>query len=277
MPQKLLVVLDLNGTMLVRPRKSEPTKFKTRPGLVPFLDYLFTHHVVMVYTSTKPWNAEAMLDRLIHPTHRPKLVAVWARDKLGLTKEQYDNKVQVYKNLEMIWSDASIQAAASPGCQWGQGNTVLVDDSQVKALAQPHNLLQVAEFRNDAPGQGGQAFRQWQRAEEEILNSLQAKLEKLKWQVDVSRQIRKWQIEERASGVVDERVDQDHGQEEGSVELEKKVGHGEQSTDDGGRQCPTPLSPRRSVSPIDEIVFTEILRVDENEPKGPPTPDSPAI
>ncbi|KAJ9502119.1 hypothetical protein H2202_002183 [Exophiala xenobiotica] len=209
-PQKLLVILDLNGTLLVRPNgRADPTKFKIRPGVTQLLDYLFSNHVVMVYSSARPENATAMVNNLIHPKQRNEMAAVWARDKLGLNSRQYNNKVQVYKKLENIWADTAIQSKAAPGCKWNQSNTVLVDDSQLKGLAQPHNLLQVPEFENNAPKEGGAVLREWQLKEQAIVKSLELKLEELKWQIDVSRLIREWQIgKTQAPGVVDETIDQ---------------------------------------------------------------------
>jgi len=208
--QRLLVVLDLNGTLLVRPnRRSDPTKFKIRPGVTQLLDYLFSNHVVMVYSSARPENTMAMVKNLIHPKQRNEMAAVWARDKLGLNSRQYNNKVQVYKKLEKIWADTDIQSKAARGCKWNQSNTVLVDDSQLKGLAQPHNLLQVPEFEDNAPKEGAAVLREWQLKEQAIVKSLELKLEELKWQVDVSRLIREWQTgKKQAPGVVDETIDQ---------------------------------------------------------------------
>lgn len=208
-PQKLLVVLDLNGTLLVRPNRKAPKKFILRPGVTELLDYLFENHVIMVYSSAMPENTVAMVDSLIPPVRRKMMAGVWGRDKLDLTKAQYTNKVQVYKKLQKIWNDKTIQKKADPAQKWDQSNTVLVDDSQLKALSQPHNLLQVPEFENNAPKKGGQALRAWQLQQQEIVKSVEQKLEELKWQVDVSRLIREWQSGTRqAPGVVDETVDQ---------------------------------------------------------------------
>ncbi|EXJ63095.1 hypothetical protein A1O7_03540 [Cladophialophora yegresii CBS 114405] len=208
-PQKLLVILDLNGTVLVRPNKSRPKNVIVRPGIPSLLDYLFRNHVVMVYTSARPENCAAMVEKFFRPDQQAALAAVWARDKLGLTREQYYNKVQVYKRLEPVWQDETIQRKADPGKRWDQSNTVLVDDSQVKALAQPHNLLQIPEFLNNEPKTGIKAKLAWRVAEEATVQSVQQKLEELTWQVDVSRLIREWQTGKRqAPGVVDETVDQ---------------------------------------------------------------------
>ena len=208
-PAKLLVILDLNGTLLVRPIKTQPKHILVRPGVAQLLDYLFSNHVVMIYSSAKPENCAAIINKFFTEPQRNALAAVWARDKLGLTQVQYNNKVQVYKKLEPIWAEPNIRLRAGPGRKWDQRNTVLVDDSQLKALAQPHNLLQVPEFLNNAPKGSMQALLDWHRGEEAVVYSIQQKLEELKWQVDVSRLIREWQTGKRqAPGVVDETMDQ---------------------------------------------------------------------
>ena len=206
-PARLLVVLDLNGTLLVRPNRNRPKHIIVRPGVPAFLDYLFRNHVVMVYSSAKPENCTAMIQQFFRPDQRSVLAAMWARDKLGLTPTQYSSKVQVYKKLEPIWLDKDIQKRAGPGRVWDQRNTVLVDDSKLKALAQPHNLLQIPEFVKSEP-KTVQARLDWWREEEAIVQSVQQKLEELKFQFDVSRLIRQWQAGTRqAPGVVDETVD----------------------------------------------------------------------
>ncbi|KAK5061454.1 hypothetical protein LTR84_007997 [Exophiala bonariae] len=209
-PKKLLVILDLNGTLLVRPNtRTNPRAFKLRPGVTQLLDYLFANHTVMVYSSARPENVAIIVNNLFHPKQRAQLAGIWARDKLDLNQEQYLGKVQVYKKLDKIWSDKAIQKSAGRGNRWDQTNTVLVDDSRLKGVAQPHNLVQITEFLNNAPKVGDEAIRAWQMNEMAILQSLEQKLEQLKMQVDVSRLIREWQSGKRqAPGVVDETIDQ---------------------------------------------------------------------
>ena len=207
-PARLLVILDLNGTLLFRPNKTNPRRIIVRPGVPAFLDYLFRNHVVMVYSSARPENCAAMLDQIFRPDQKTVVAAVWARDKLGLTTAQYNVKVQVYKKLEPVWRDKNIQKRAGPSRVWDQTNTVLVDDTKLKALAQPHNLLQIPEFMSKEP-KTIQARLDWWRNEELMVQSVQQKLEELKFQTDVSRLIRQWQTGARpAPGVVDETVDQ---------------------------------------------------------------------
>lgn len=173
--QRLLVILDLNGTLLYRPRRGDPTRFIPRPNVVPFLEYLFAHHCVMVWSSAKPHNVDALLSRLISPEQRERLVAVWARDTLGLDKQQYDNKVQVYKQLHQVWAQVTEQSGEAQDGRWGQHNTVLLDDSKLKASSEPFNLVEVPEF--------GKHNLQ---TEKNVLGQVREFLEVLKMQKDVS-------------------------------------------------------------------------------------------
>jgi len=141
-------------------------------------------------------NAAAIVDRLFTSSQREKLAAFWARDKLGLTAEQLHTKTQTYKNLMPVWLDRTIQST-HPADQerwgWDQSNTVLMDDSHLKAVSHPHNLLLVPEFakRDAAKEKLGPDV---ERREEAISQSLISKLEELKYQTDVSRLIRQWQV-----------------------------------------------------------------------------------
>ena len=138
----------------------------------------------MVFTSARPQNAEKICQALFTAHQRQKLAAIWGRDRLGLTRQQYNEKVQVYKRLESVWADKTIQAK-HPDKQsiWSQANTVLVDDSLLKGLSQPHNLILVPEFeRSKMESETDAVFRE-----------LVLKLEELKMQTDVSRLIGRWQ------------------------------------------------------------------------------------
>lgn len=187
-PQRLLLVLDLNGTLIARKAKHLPASFDRRPGIDKFFDYIFANHSVMIYTSSQPRTVQIVLPKLFTEKQRKQLVGVWDRTKLDLTPRQYSEKVQVYKRLEKIWASPDIQATYPKKLGvWNQMNTILIDDSELKALAQPHNLLQVPEFLKHAPQKD-----RWR--EKQILDSVILRLEQLKYHTDVSRLIRLWQI-----------------------------------------------------------------------------------
>ena len=173
----------------------QPKFFKVRPGIHKLFEYLFEHHVVMIFTSMRRDNAAAILDKLFTPSQRQKLAGFWARDKLGLTAEQVHVKTQTYKNLIPIWLDKDIQSTHPRNdgrWGWDQSNTVLVDDSHLKAVSHPHNLLLVPEFsKQDAAKE--KLHRDVEKSEETILRSLIVQLDELRYQTDVSRVILQWQ------------------------------------------------------------------------------------
>lgn len=150
LPQRLLLVLDLNGTLLHRPSAS--SNYLPRPFLAPFLAYCLANHSVLIWSSASPENVSAMCAKLFQPRDRRTLLGEWGRDTLGLTPEQYTSKVQVYKRLDQIWHNPRLSAShplAVQGQRWGQENTLLIDDSPMKATAQPYNLLRIPEFNKN--------------------------------------------------------------------------------------------------------------------------------
>lgn len=141
--------MDLNGTLLYRPVKRRPFHFVERPHAQRFLNYCISNFTVAIWSSARPQNVHKMLDKLLTPELREKCVVIWGRDKLGLSPEDYDMKVQVYKRLTRIWEDPAVKAShpdAHNGGMWDQMNTVLIDDSMEKGRSEPHNILVLPEF-----------------------------------------------------------------------------------------------------------------------------------
>ncbi|KAI9672267.1 MAG: hypothetical protein M1831_002081 [Alyxoria varia] len=149
-PQPLLIVCDLNDTLIKRVTRSGTTLTR-RPGLDAFLAYVFSHHKFMIWTSARPENLEKCLGNLLTPQQQQECVAAWGRDTLGLSKLQYAEKVQVYKTLETVFKSAQVQKTypsksvdlSGRGGGWSVHNTLLVDDSVEKGAAQPYNLVNV--------------------------------------------------------------------------------------------------------------------------------------
>jgi hypothetical protein len=142
-PRRLLVVIDLNGTILCRTNRK--SSFQRRKNVEKFMAYLLDKHSVMVWSSSRPHNVKDMLSGLLSQAQREKLVTTWARDTLRLTKTQYEHKVQVYKQLSWIW-ESDIGSQNPDSGLWDQTNTVLIDDSAKKAAAEPYNLVEIPEF-----------------------------------------------------------------------------------------------------------------------------------
>ncbi|KAH9059658.1 hypothetical protein EDB87DRAFT_1684509 [Lactarius vividus] len=131
-PTRKLVVLDLNGTLLLRsprpPRSARgqhhlgpaPRRVMPRPYLPALRSYFFAPSTrawldVMVWSSAQPHSVD---DMLLHTFghDRSGFVAVWARDTLGLAEDHYHRKVQTIKDLEKPWAALAPpeQGRASP-------------------------------------------------------------------------------------------------------------------------------------------------------------------
>lgn len=200
-PQPLLVVIDLNGTLVHRPSHKNPRHIQPRPFASEFLRYCIDTFHVMIWSSARPANVAAMCEKLLGADQLRRAVAVWGRDRFGLSAEDYDRRVQCYKRLSRVWSDPVVQATYPPDYDdagrkiegddhgedesgrirkpgsWNQGNTVLIDDSREKARSEPHNAVEIPEFL------GG-------RETEEVLPRVHDYLNTLACQADVSTYIR---------------------------------------------------------------------------------------
>ncbi|KAL1674562.1 hypothetical protein EV122DRAFT_220332 [Schizophyllum commune] len=156
-PPKKLVVLDLNGTLVVRskfegskgPRgrggyvtPPAPRVVYSRPYLRTFRKFL-THPSTrgwldsMVWSSAQPKSIESMVAHAFPGDARRALTAVWTRDDMGLSQAEYYSKTQTTKDLEKVWQAMRRHSGKT---------TVLVDDSVLKAHMQPYNHLCLPEY-----------------------------------------------------------------------------------------------------------------------------------
>ncbi|KAI5865442.1 HAD-like protein [Durotheca rogersii] len=157
LPRKILVVIDLNGTLLFRPnRRKQPTAFVKRPYAREFLSYCIDTFAVAIWSSARPSNVSQMCQQLMTPEYRERVVAVWGRDRFNLSELDYNARVQCYKRLSILWGDPAVAEShpqAATGGRWSQRDTVLVDDSLEKGRSEPHNLICIPEFSgNDDDG-----------------------------------------------------------------------------------------------------------------------------
>ncbi|KAI9830966.1 MAG: hypothetical protein M1826_004083 [Phylliscum demangeonii] len=205
-PQPLLVIIDLNGTLVLRPRNRHPSSILRRPGLRHLLRHLLpsspspspspSPYQVMIWSSAQPANVARMCREIFSPAQLARLAAVWNREKLALSPAQYHAKVQVYKRLEPVWADAGVAAAAAaaaaPGedaAVWDQTNTVLVDDSVLKGAAQPFNIVVVPEFTGRAEEEAEKEMEK--EGEGGPLHQLVRYLDDLRGWSDVSARIKR--------------------------------------------------------------------------------------
>ncbi|KAI1789868.1 hypothetical protein LXA43DRAFT_544032 [Ganoderma leucocontextum] len=205
-----LLVLDLNGTLLhrsphvFRPKNRAAVEedrkrdrhgnflprlrpVHPRPYMPAFRNYLFHARTrawldVMVWSSAQPHSVGDMVDKCFGE-HKDNLLAVWARDTLGLSTEHYFRKVQTIKDLAKPWSLLSPQAtnpllspqysiastphsSPEPSRPSRPSNsihpviddspqahsaltTLLLDDSPRKAELQPFNHICIGEYSGE--------------------------------------------------------------------------------------------------------------------------------
>ncbi|GBB83370.1 hypothetical protein RclHR1_01010011 [Rhizophagus clarus] len=157
-PSPKLIILDLNGTLVFRKKTKKTRKVTLRPFLKEFIDYLFTdgNFLVMVWTTARPENTKIMVD-LIFENQKEKLIAIWSRDKFGLSKREYERHTVPFKDLDMVWNYFNSQIAngnlskntlknSSELSTLDPTNTVLIDDSRFKTQLQPFNAIHPCEF-----------------------------------------------------------------------------------------------------------------------------------
>ncbi|KAF9348548.1 hypothetical protein BGX26_013043 [Mortierella sp. AD094] len=186
-PHKLLVILDLNGTLFYR-AKGNNRSITPRPHLTSFLDFLFKNCRVMVWSSAQPQSVEAMLGHGFG-NYAKRLDRVWNRTHFRLTPGDYAKKVLTIKDLEFVWEgiekekkDAA-DATTKPKkflIEFDQTNTVLIDDSKDKIQLQPYNGLALRDFDVDLARAGT----------DNELPKVAKYLEKLTYQKNVSAYMR---------------------------------------------------------------------------------------
>lgn len=186
-PRPILVVMDLNGTLLHRPSRHRPFHFVERPHARRFLQYCLDTFHLAIWSSARPENVSHMVDRLLTPEQRRRCVVVWGRDRFGLSAADYNSRVQCYKRLDRVWEDPAVIAshpdaaarrAGGAGGVWDQTNTVLVDDSTEKGRSEPFNILALPEFSPESD------------ESVQVLPQVHDYLNNLCWQADVSRHMR---------------------------------------------------------------------------------------
>ncbi|KAI9099237.1 NLI interacting factor-like phosphatase-domain-containing protein [Phlyctochytrium arcticum] len=157
----ILLVLDINGTLLERLTKSEQRILaKANPQLPPschfhlsraqgylrpyldtFLSHVFRHFHVAAWTSATPKNAFPMFDYVFGSAYAPHLTFAWTRDQccqIGGRANGFEAK----KDLRRVWTNQEFNSLQ----QFTQKNTILLDDSIGKATLNPLNALHLRTY-----------------------------------------------------------------------------------------------------------------------------------
>lgn len=143
-PKKQLLILDLNGTLISRMKcgKTKAKKpFYARPHYQAFLDFIFKHFEVMVWSSARQQNVERMCHIFTEP-----LKLVWSRSHLQLSQQQFHSNTDTIKDLDIVWKHFLNEYNAT--------NTIVIDDSPSKLVLQPYNLIHIRTFNYEEIHEG---------------------------------------------------------------------------------------------------------------------------
>jgi hypothetical protein len=157
--KQILLIFDLNGTILYRLKKGQQRKlvssnphkpanhdFTITAGVKVFVRPYFKelmetlaklpHISIAVWTSARRDNAVLLTTTLFTKT---KLEFILDRSHCENAPMNIKSS-NVIKNLNVIFRDKVL------GLKWNELNTILIDDTKEKAKKQPLNLLQVSSF-----------------------------------------------------------------------------------------------------------------------------------
>jgi len=143
--QQRLVILDLNGFLVHRiherdtydlsdeflktaDKHARPFFIWKRPHADEFLQFIFQHFSVAVWTSARKQNADQMLSVLLTPDQRRELLFEWNQAHCGKKKINTKKRFLFTKPLAKVWATFSGFDAT---------NTLIIDDSPEKMVDNP--------------------------------------------------------------------------------------------------------------------------------------------
>ncbi|TAQ85652.1 hypothetical protein B7494_g6008 [Chlorociboria aeruginascens] len=193
----ILVVIDLNGTLLAHTDDFQDTKL--RPGALSLIQDLCTNDLyeVMIWSAAKQKYNETDIKKYFnnfmtdpelvmdHPKH--KILAAWNQEQCPHYNPNPNSGTKGtwrYKDLDSLWKDPGIQSCAPKGTSWDQTNTVLVDDDAEKGRMQMHNLINIPTFK-------------YSHEHDKNLDILRQILERLTRQTNISNYLMKQPVKQK--------------------------------------------------------------------------------
>jgi hypothetical protein len=152
--QKINLYLDLDETLIysidMRHRKMLPKhveQFKhhnfenayvilERPGLQAFLDWVFEHFSVSIWSAASPDYVDFIAKNIVSAKHR-RLQRILNSDNCDKSMELYGD--DHLKKLDLLWEHYKLP-------NHGPDNTVLLDDLCLNMRSQPENCLRIIKF-----------------------------------------------------------------------------------------------------------------------------------
>ncbi|KAJ9109325.1 hypothetical protein QFC21_000654 [Naganishia friedmannii] len=109
--------------------------------------------------------SEEWISRIERAENRPgRILGVWTRDEMDLTRQQYGRKSTTYKDLSKVFNHFAKLSAThaeqsrfyrpDPDFTPPTNSTLLIDDSTIKACMQPFNHIPIPEFDLDSLRRG---------------------------------------------------------------------------------------------------------------------------
>lgn len=111
-----------------------------RPGLQEFLDYVFDHFNVSVWSAASPEYVEFIVEHVICTKPNRHVEYVLHSDNCEDCQDYYGE--QHFKNLHYLWDVHDL-----PG--YGPLNTLIVDDLGWVKKTQPHSCIQIKAFNTN--------------------------------------------------------------------------------------------------------------------------------
>lgn len=171
--KKQLLILDLNGTLLSRTNRRGG--MYVRPHMDSFLDYIFTHFRVMVWSSAQKASVKQMM-KFFTVQQTSKMVLTWDRSHFGLSKKDFNNKTATIKDLKKVWQTKGLHF-------FDASNTVILDDSPSKCVLQPFNSIHLPTFDHRDP--------KFLEHGDQVLLSVMEYLERIERQTNIPNFVRK--------------------------------------------------------------------------------------
>ncbi|KII90450.1 hypothetical protein PLICRDRAFT_52190 [Plicaturopsis crispa FD-325 SS-3] len=146
-----LLIMDLNGTLVIRLTSNGKRVAKPRAYMPSFRRYIFAPQTrewldAMVWSSAQPRNVSDMVEKSFGAL-KEQLLAVWGRDTLGLSEHDYNRKIQTTKDLTTPWTKLPLSTEGGSSSQAHSAlTTLLLDDTPLKAFLQPYNHICIKEY-----------------------------------------------------------------------------------------------------------------------------------
>lgn len=131
-----------------------------RPGLQPFLTWLFHHFEVMVWSAASPDYVEFIVNKIVIGDHKHrKIKHIFNSEKCDESQEKYNGDT---KNLNLLWDTYDFEG-------YGPYNVLIIDDMGHVIKSQPSRSIRIKKFVANEKSIGDNDFERLKKILEKIL------------------------------------------------------------------------------------------------------------